>query len=99
MNRMRGANIYHAVQNIILDCRAVGSGTALITHRLRCQDEAKSPLCLPPNVETFALVPIGYALGKCGPSAQCPPNEVVRADRWSMPPPVPRSGAGQERPR
>lgn len=85
LDRIRGASIYPAVQNIILACRAFGLGTVITTNHLRCEDEVKSVLGLPPEMETFALMPIGYPLGKFGPLSRRPLREVVHADRWSVP--------------
>ncbi len=84
-NRIRGASIYPAVQNIILACRALGLGTLITTNHLRCEDEVKAVLGLPADVHTHALMPIGYQIGKFGPLMRRPLNEVAFADRWSMP--------------
>ena len=61
--RIRGASIYPAVQNIILACRAFGLGTLITTNHIRCEDEVKALLGLPPDVSTYALMPIGYPRG------------------------------------
>ena len=42
MQRIRGASIYPAVQNIILACRALGLGTVLTTNHIRCEAEVKA---------------------------------------------------------
>jgi nitroreductase len=80
--RIRGASIYPAVQNIILACRAFGLGTLITTNHIRCEDEVKALLCLPSDVSTYALMPIGYPQGKFGPLARRPVGEVAYADRW-----------------
>jgi nitroreductase len=85
LDRIRGASIYPAVQNIVLACRALGLGTVITTNHLRCEDEVKAVLGLPPHVETYALMPIGYPLGKFGPLERRPLSEVAYADRWSAP--------------
>jgi nitroreductase len=79
---IRGASIYPAVQNIILACRAFGLGTVITTNHIRCEDEVKAVLGLPPDVSTYALMPIGYPEGKFGPLARKPVGEVAYADRW-----------------
>ena len=43
-DRIRGASIYPAVQNIILACRAVGLGTLITTNHIRCEDEVRALL-------------------------------------------------------
>ncbi len=83
--RIRGASIYPAVQNIILACRALGLGTVITTNHLRCEDEVKSLLGLPSDVQTFALMPIGYPVGKFGPLTRRPLAEVACADHWCSP--------------
>lgn len=85
LDRIRGASIYPAVQNILLACRALGLGTVITTNHLRCEDELKSVLGLPAEVQTFALMPIGYPIGKFGPLSRRPVSEVSHADRWSVP--------------
>jgi nitroreductase len=83
--RIRGSSIYPAIQNIILACRALGLGTTITTNHIRCEDEVKAVLGLPPHVDTFALMPIGFPVGKFGPLARRPIAEVAYADRWSQP--------------
>ena len=83
--RIRGSSIYPAIQNIILACRALGLGTTITTNHIRCEDEVKAVLGLPPHVDTFALMPIGFPLGKFGPLARRALAEVACADRWSQP--------------
>src|SRR5947208_2981438 len=81
-DRIRGASIYPAVQNIILACRAFGLGVVLTTNHIRCESEVKALLGLPDDVSTYALMPIGYPQDKFGPVRRRPPNEVAYADRW-----------------
>lgn len=81
-DRIRGASIYPAVQNIILACRALGLGTVLTTNHLRCEDELKTLLGIPADVATFALMPIGWPLQNFGPLTRKPIREVAFTDRW-----------------
>ena len=80
-DRIRGASIYPAVQNIILACRALGLGTVLTTNQLRSEDELKTLLGIPADVATFALMPIGWPLQNFGPLTR-KPVRVAFADRW-----------------
>jgi len=82
---IRGSSIYPAIQNIILACRALGLGTIITTNHIRFEDEVKAVLWLPPHVDTFALMPIGFPVGKFGPLTRRPVGEVAHADRWSQP--------------
>jgi nitroreductase len=82
MRRIRGASIYPAVQNILLACRGLGLGTVLTTNHLRCEAEVKALLGIPEDVDTYALMPIGWPLGNYGPLTRKPLTEVAFADRW-----------------
>ena len=79
-----GASIYPAVQNIMLAARALGIGSCLTTiHRFR-DAQVKELLGIPPNIETAALIPLGYPLGKFGRPPRRPLGEVAFADRWGQ---------------
>jgi nitroreductase len=80
--RIRGASIYPAIQNIILACRALGLGTVITTNHILYEDEARAVLGLPEDVFTFALMPVGYPQGRYGALARRPVAEVAFADRW-----------------
>ena len=80
--RIRGASIYPAVQNIILACRALGLGTTITTNHIRCEDEVKAVLGIPEDVATFALMPVGWPLDRFGPLTRRPLAEVAYADCW-----------------
>ena len=82
MNRTSGSSIYPAVQNIILACRAFGIGTVLTTLHLFFEDEVKSILGLPPEVQTYALMPMGYPINKFGPVRRRPLSEVAFLDSY-----------------
>jgi len=84
IEQIRGASIYPAVQNIILACRALGLGTTLTTNHIRCEDKVKTVLGIPDDVQTFALMPIGYPIGKFGPLSRRPVADVAYADRWAQ---------------
>ena len=80
----RGASIYPAVQNILLAARGLGLGSVIMTRHRQFEDEFKQLLGIPENVETAALLPIGYlAEGvRFGPTKRRPLEEVVFYDRW-----------------
>jgi nitroreductase len=71
------------VQNVILACRAFGLGTTITTNHIRCEDEVKTVLGVPEDVQTFALMPIGYPLDAFGPVVRRPVAEVAFADHWA----------------
>ncbi len=81
-----GASIYPAVQNILLAARALGLGSCLTTiHRFR-EQQVKDLLGVPPEVETAALIPLGFPLGKFGRPPRRPVTEVTFLDRWGRTP-------------
>ena len=92
-DRIRGASIYPAVQNIILACRGFGLGTVITTNHIRCEGEIKTLLGIPEEVATFALMPIGWPIDRFGPLTRRPLSEVAHVDRWdhSWPYPPPQT--------
>jgi len=81
-NLTTGASIYPAVQNMMLAARALGIGSCITTiHRFR-DAQVKELLAIPADVETAALIPLGYPLGKFGRPPRRPLGEVAFADRW-----------------
>jgi nitroreductase len=85
MIRMSGASVYPAVQNVILACRGLGLGTVLTTIHVFFEDEVRALLGLPSEIETYALMPIGYPRDKFGPVRRRPLSEVAILDRWGTP--------------
>jgi len=82
--RIAGSSIYPAVQNIILACRAFGLGTVLTTIHAFFEDEVKAILSLPDDVQTYALMPIGYPQGHHYEVKRKPVTEVVCLDRFGQ---------------
>jgi nitroreductase len=80
-----GASIYPAVQNIILACRGLGLGTVLTTNHTIAENEIKDILGLPPEIRTFALMPIGYPERSFGPVSRRPVAEVTMVDHYGRP--------------
>src|ERR1700731_4709783 len=56
--RTSGSSIYPAVQNMLLVARALGLGATLTTLYLQFEKEAEAALGLPPDVHSYALLPI-----------------------------------------
>jgi nitroreductase len=75
-------SIYPAVQNLLLAARAAGLGAALITLPLWSTWRARRILGLPWNVTPCAVVPLGWPLGKYGPTTRRPVEDVVSIDRY-----------------
>jgi nitroreductase len=80
--RTSGSSVYPAVQNMLLAARALGLGTTLTTLYLQFEKEAEAALGLPSGVHSYALLPIGYPMGRFGPVRRVPLADVVYKDRW-----------------
>lgn len=83
--RSSGASIYPAVQNMLLAARALGLGATLTTRHLLYEKESEAALGLPPGVHSYAILPIGYPVGKFGPVGRGALADVVYEERWGQP--------------
>ncbi|MEM7219388.1 MAG: nitroreductase family protein [Pseudomonadota bacterium] len=77
-----GGSVWPGVQNLLLAARALELGAAPTTLGLVNRKAAKEVLSLPEHVEAFALIPVGYPLGKFGPLTRLPVEETMHWDRW-----------------
>jgi hypothetical protein len=59
----------------------LGLGATLTTLYLQFEKEAEAALGLPPGVHSYALLPIGYPMGRFGPVRRVPLADVVSEDR------------------
>ena len=84
-SRSSGASIYPAVQNMLLAARALGLGATLTSRHLRYEAEVEAIMGLPAGVHSYAILPIGYPLGRFGPVRRGPLSDVVYEDRWGVP--------------
>jgi nitroreductase len=75
------ASIFPSVQNLLLAARAAGLG-ALTTLPLWSRFLARRALGLPWNVTPCAVVPLGWPIGRYGPTRRRPVDEVVSLDRY-----------------
>ena len=66
---------------MLLAARALGLGATLTTLYLQFEKEAEAALGLPPGVHSYALLPIGYPMGRFGPVRRVPLADVVYEDR------------------
>jgi nitroreductase len=80
--RGSAASIYPAVQNMLLAARALGLGATLTARHLHFEKEVEAILGLPEGMHSYAIIPIGYPMGKFGPTKRAPLSEVVYLDRW-----------------
>ena len=90
--RMAGASIYPAVQNMLLAIRALGLGSTLTTRHMLHAKEADAALGLPEGVHSYAILPIGYPMGKFGPVGRGKLSDFVYLDKWEQPYPAVSEG-------
>ncbi len=85
---LTGSSIYPAVQNLLLAARSLGLGTSLTTVHSMFENEIKDLLGIPQNVQTAALIPLGYPAPdeRFGGSRRKPIAEVAHFERWSSTP-------------
>ncbi len=83
--RGAGASVYPAVQNMLLAARALGLGSTLTTRHLLFEKEVEEALGLPPGIHSYAILPIGYPMGRFGPVGRASVAEFVYLDRWENP--------------
>jgi nitroreductase len=84
-NRSTGSSIYPAVQNMLLAARALGLGSTLTTRHLLYEKETEAAMGIPEGYHSYAILPIGYPMGRFGPVGRGPLSEVVYLDRWGQP--------------
>lgn len=80
--RSAGASVYPAVQNMLLAIRALGLGSTLTTRHLQFEKETEAALGLPPGVHSYAILPVGYPMGKFGPTGRGKMSEFVFGDKY-----------------
>ena len=82
--RWSGASIYPAVQNMLLAARALGLGSTLTTRHLLYAKEAEAAMGLPEGVHSYAILPIGWPMGKFGPVGRTVLSDVVFSGKWGQ---------------
>jgi nitroreductase len=77
-----GASIYPSVQNLMLAARVLGLGTVLTTLHRRRKARIHEILGIPANVESAAIIPLGWPDREYGPNRRPPLEQFVMRDRW-----------------
>ena len=85
LEKMSGASIYPSAQNMLLAARALGLASVLTTLHLLYEKDVKEALGLPQTAETFAILPIGWPMGKFGRVSREPVERVTFFDQWGRP--------------
>jgi nitroreductase len=75
-------SIFPAVQNLLLVARAANLGAALTTIPLWNTFSVRRMLGLPWNITPCAVIPLGWPLGRYGPTTRKAVHEVVSFDRY-----------------
>jgi len=52
---------------------------------LQFEKEVEAALGLPSDVHTYALIPIGYPMGRFGPVRRAPLADVTYGEKWGQP--------------
>ena len=82
MRPMGMSSTFPGVQNLLLAARAHGLGATLTSLVLSDRDAIREVLSVPDNVEVYAMIPVGYPMGKFGPVTRLPAEETICWDRW-----------------
>jgi len=67
---------------MLLAARALGLGSTLTTLYLIHEKDAEAAMGLPEDVHSYAILPLGFPMGKFGPVRRAPLEQVVYRDRW-----------------
>lgn len=78
-----GASIYPSVQNLMLAARALGLGTVLTTLHRRRKARIHEILGIPDNIESAAIIPLGWPDREYGPNRRPPVEKFVMYERWT----------------
>jgi nitroreductase len=82
--RGAGGSIFPAVQNMLLACRALGLGSTLTTLYLIHEAAAEAAMGIPGDYHSYAILPVGFPMGKFGPVRRAPLDSVVFQDQWGQ---------------
>lgn len=78
-------SVYPSVQNLLLAARAVGLGAGVVTLPLWSTLRARRVLGLPRAVQPVAVVPLGWPIGRYGPTSRRDVAAVTSLDRYGVP--------------
>jgi nitroreductase len=78
-----GASIDPSVQNLLLAARALGLGSCLTTLHRRRKACLHAILGIPDQIESAAIIPLGWPDRDYGPNRRPPLAQSVMYDRWT----------------
>lgn len=76
------SSVYPGVQNLLLAARALGLAANITIWHLFLEHEWKDALGIPRDVNTYAVIPVGWPLGRFGPVARRDARSAIHRDRW-----------------
>jgi nitroreductase len=81
------SSVFPGVQNLFLAARALGLGTTLTTVHQFKEDDVRAVLDIPADVNTWAMIPVGYPTGTWREAKRRPVREITYWDTWRAAPP------------
>ena len=78
-----GQHVLHKATQELVGCQRLCFGLVLVGIILVA--EADAALGLPSGVHSYAILPIGYPMGKFGPVGRGSMKEFVYQDKWGQP--------------
>ena len=75
-------SIFPAIQNLLLAARAVGLGANINTMPLWSNFAVRRILGLPFGITPCVVIPLGWPIGRYGPTTRKPVGDVVSLDRF-----------------
>lgn len=77
-----GSSMFPAVQNLMLAAVGLGLATRMLTLHRIFEADLKSLLAIPAEVETVALIPLGYPDGQFKLRQRLPVDAIAHWERW-----------------
>lgn len=75
-------SIFPSIQNLLLAARAVGLGAGIVTLPLWNTPGLRRILGIPRSVRPVCIVPIGWPVGRYGPTRRRPAGEIIHVDKY-----------------
>ena len=76
------SSVYPGVQNMLLAARALGLAAVVTVWHLMLEHEWKAELAIPREVDTYAVIPVGWPKGRFGRVTRRPAREAIHRDGW-----------------
>lgn len=80
-------SVFPGVQNLLLAARALGIGSVLTTLHPSVMDRVNGMFGVPPDVDFYCCIPLGYPRGGFGPTTRYETADTTHWDQWDARPP------------